>query len=447
VTPPALGLAFETRSSSVYLNGRRLDLDLRQQRLLGVVAERFLSTGSSTDVGEFRRAQGWAHLEAAPLKNAASRLLMRLNEVQAPVICHAPREKTKRWAIDQRVVLALWHDLATPAAFAEWIYGPPREASLPAELEAARLLVLAQTAFEQGRFSDAERLAAAVLAEPSTPDQQLRALALLAWIRTVCDDYAQGEAAVQRLQRRLAAGPAPSPEVEALVWIQTARFYLRKLQAPQARAAYTRAARLLSAEHHREWGAIESGLGYLGQQAGSLQAAARHYRLALDHFTRGQWPWAMHVQYNNLAAIHFLLHAAPRGRAAVGRAHLHSAVQWSLQAREFAESMDFGGAVDLEVNLAYAYRLLGRLDDAREELRKASNVARASASLTDRACVLAEQAELDEALGRRSEAAETLRAATILLRQIGNTDWTQAAEQRLAELEGRVPLTRPLKLW
>lgn len=205
---------------------------------------------------------------------------------------------------------------------------------------------------------------------------------------------------------------------------------------------------MLTPEHHREWGAVEAGLGYLGQLSDRLDEAERRYRDALDHFPRARWPWAMHVQCNNLAAMCFNLQSDLAGAKPGAAAHwLREAVRWSRDALEFAEQMDFGGAVDLEVNLAYAMRLQGRLDEAASWLRRAQNIASASGSTTDLACVHAERAELEEALGQRAQATASMRQTLTLLRQVGSDAWTAAAQGRLDQLEGRRPLGEALKLW
>lgn len=445
------GLHFQTRTGTLTLGGQPLDRDVRQQRLLGVVAVAALRGQGAAEVGEFRRARGWSHLDGAAIRNAASRLLIRLEELGVPLISFAPREKTKRWSLNPAEVGAVTHDLA-PLELAAWVFeeATPMRADT---LEAARLLILAATAFEQGRYRDAEEYArAAFLAEPS-PDQHLRALAMIAWVRTVSASHQEGWAAVKALQERLRAyrqdpSTRPGREVEALAWIQTARFHMRKVRPRPARAAYARAARLLSDGHHREWGAIEAGLGYLAQQDGNLAEAARRYQAALEHFTRGHWPWAMHAQYGNLAAVNFRLHEEAGGGASPGAdAFLREAVRWLTHAREFSESMDFGGSIDLEVNLAYAYRLQGRLEEAREEVRRASNLARASGSVSDLALVAAERAEIEEASGQRAAAIASLHEALGLLREVGVGEWTRAATHRLDELEGRRPPSGPVKLW
>ncbi|GMA16590.1 hypothetical protein E5F05_13475 [Deinococcus metallilatus] len=451
MTEPS-GLHFHTRSGLLTLHGQTLDLDVRQQRLLAVVAVATLRGKGGAEVSEFRRARGWSHLNDGAIKNAASRLLMRLGELRAPLVAFAPREKTKRWALNMAEIGALSHDLADLETFAAWVFdeAAPMQSDT---LNAARLLVLAATAFEQGRYRDAEEHArAAFLAEPS-PDQHLRALAMIAWVKTVSASHEEGWSTVKALQEQLQryqqdAATLPSDEVEALTWIQIARFHMRKVQPKPARAAYAHAARLLGEGHHREWGAIEAGLGYLAQQDGELMEAARRYQSALGHFTRGHWPWAMHAQYNNLAAVNFRLHEegvpdAPHHAPGF----LAEAIRWSLHARDFADSMDFGGSIDIEVNLAYAYRLQGRIDEARKELLRAARSARASQNISDRAIITVERAEIEEASGQRAQAVESLREALGLLSEVGVDEWTRAAERRLNELEEGVPLSKPIKLW
>ena len=59
----------------------------------------------------------------------------------------------------------------------------------------------------------------------------------------------------------------------------------------------------------------------------------------------------------------------------------------------------------------------------------------------------AEKAELAEATGQRTLAVTSMGQAVTLLRQVGSERWVMAAEQRLAQLEGKVSLGTALKLW
>ncbi|WP_424950839.1 hypothetical protein [Deinococcus sp.] len=370
----------------------------------------------------------------------------------------APRgRRTKAVSLDPGRVSQVTADV-DQAELVAWLglSAEPQETPETENVKAERLLVLAQTAFEQGMYAEAEARALRVLPLGPSPVQHLRALALVAWVRTVNAPHAQGWAAVKALQAQLKVfqeqarqeGTRLDTAAEALVWLQTARFYVRKHKTRLAREAYARAARHLSPTQYRELGVIESGLGYLAQQSGQLDEAERRYRAALELYSKGRWPWAMHVQYNNLAAVCFNLHAQLEDAdPAAALAHLEEAVRWSEDALEFAKEMDYGGAVDLEVNMAYAMRLMGRFERAAHWIRRAENIASTSESASDLACTYAERAELEEALGQREAAMASMRGAVRLLRQVGSDAWTLAAQKRLEELEGQRPLGKPLKLW
>lgn len=451
---PPRSLTLQTRSVQAQFGGQPLPLNRHWLYLYGLLALRQLEGGEMwVTVEDINRLPTWTGVQA---KSVATSLFRHVSQMRAAgygLLVSPPGEGTKRVALDREVVGELRVDVEL-CELRAWLgldelAGPPPARSL----DAARLLALAESAFEQGRSDDAEALCAQALKAAPSADQRLRALALTAWVRTVGGTHEQGWAAVQAMQRQLgeelrSSMSAPSRAVQALVHIQTARFFLRKHEARPARAAYLRATALLAEGDHREWGAVEAGLGYLAQRAGQLPEAQRRYLAALTHFSEGRWAWAMHAQYNNLAAVSFQLHARAQSRQPRMAAHwLDEAIRWSREALEFAEQMDFGGSVDLEVNLAYAYRLKGELVEAASWTRRAVNIARASGNLSDLAVALAERAEVEEAQGDRAAALLTMREALSRLREVGSDAWTSAAEARLAELEGRAPLTVPLKLW
>lgn len=447
-------LTIETATGRVLYDRQPLPVSLHWAYLYGLLALRVLDGGArEVTIKDVCRLPTWTEVQPRSVATSVARHLSTMQSKGFTLIAAPHGGRTRRIGLDPEQVPRVRIDVGR-AAFLTWL-GVSSEAQAPLEnIEAGRLLVLAQTAFEQGMYAEAETRALKALALEPGVDQCLRVLALVAWVRIVNSPYDEGWAAVQALQRQLKLFQAhvesvqPSPAAEALVWLQTGRFHMRKQQARRAREAYGRAAKLLTPEHHREWGAVESGLGYLAQQSGHLDEAERRYRAALEQFSRGHWPWAMHVQYNNLAAVCFNLHVKlEETNPDTAAEWLNAAVRWSHDAMEFAREMDYGGAVDLETNLAYAARLQGDYTAAGEWLRRARSVVSASESTTDLACIEAEQAELHEALGDRAAAISALHRAVILLHQVGTDAWTTAAENRLAQLEGRLPLGKPFKLW
>lgn len=447
-------LTIETATGRVLYDRQPLPVSLHWAYLYGLLALRVLDGGArEVTIEDICRLPTWTEVQPRSVATSVARHLTTMQTKGFTLIAAPHGGRTRRIGLDPTQVPRVRIDVGR-AAFLAWL-GVSSDPPPPFEhIEAGRLLVLAETAFEQGMYAEAETRALKALALGPGVDQRLRGLALVAWVRTINAPYDEGWAAVQVLQTHLKLFQArsedvqPSPGAEALVWLQTGRFHMRKQQARRAREAYSRAAKLLTPEHHREWGAVESGLGYLAQQSGQLDEAERRYRAALEQFSKGRWPWAMHVQYNNLAAVCFNLHSELEEKEPETAAEwLNAAVRWSHDAMEFAREMDYGGAVDLETNLAYAARLQGDYEAAKEWIRRARGVVSASESTTDLACIEAEQAELHEALGNRAAAISTLHQAVLLLHQVGTDTWTTAAEDRLAQLEGRVPLGKPLKLW
>ena len=448
-------LTIETRTGRVLYGTQALPVSPHWAYLYGLLALRVLEGGArEVTVEDICRLPTWTEVQPRSVATSVARHQTTMQARGFALIVAPHGGRTRRVGLDPSQVARVRIDVDREALLA-WL-GLSKATVQPESVEAGRLLVLAETAFEQGMYAEAETQALKILPLAPSIYQHLRALALVAWVRTVNAPHAQGWAAVKALQAQLKVyqagegGPEnrPTPSSEALVWIQTARFYIRKHQFRSARDAYARAARLLTPEQYRELGVIESGLGYVAQQSGQLAEAERRYRASLELYSRGHWPWAMHVQYNNLAAVCFNLHAALEDSdPVVAGDWLQQAIRWSEDALEFARAMDYGGAVDLEVNMAYAMRLLGRFEDAKEWLRRAQSIASASQSTVDLACTYAERAEYEEAIGQREAAIASMRDAVTLLIEVGSDDWTASARQRLAQLEGQVPLGKPLKLW
>ena len=445
-------MTINTRTGRALYRGLQLPISRHWVYLYGLLALRVMD-GDAREVGvaEIRRLPSWTEVQPRSMATSLARHATTMQARDLRLITSPHGQRSKAVSLDPERVSRVRFDVGRDALLA-WLNLTVQPVATGTGVETARLLVLAETAFEQGMYAEAEIRALRVVALEPSPDQHLRVLALVAWVRTINAPYSDGWAAIKDLQAQLTlfrqAGLSIDPESEALVHIQTARFHMRKQRSRQARTAYLRAARLLTPEHHREWGAVESGLGYLAQLSGELDEAERRYRAALDRFSNGRWPWAMHVQYNNLAAVCFNLHVQLEDTRPDSAGHwLKEAVRWSMDAMEFAREMDYGGAVDLETNLAYAARLEGRMDEAIEWLRRARGIVAASMSTSDLACIEAEQAELEEAQGRRAAAIISLQKAVVLLHEVGTQSWTAAAEHRLDQLEGRQPMGKPLKLW
>lgn len=451
-------LTIDTKTNRVLYSGQMLPLTPHWVYVYGLLALRILEGGSwDVLVDDIARLPTWTEVQPRSVATSLARHKLTMQAKGFDLIAHPHGQRTKSVSLDPQRVSRVRADVGRKA-LRVWLglSAEPEKPPEPDNLEAERLLVLAQTAFEQGMYTEAEARALKVLPLEPSAGQHLRALALVAWVRTVNAPHADGWAAVKALQAQLKVyqerarqeGERLDAAAEALVWLQTGRFHVRKHQVRLARQAYARAAQLLTPTQYRELGIIESGLGYLAQQAGQLDEAERRYRAALKLYSNGDWPWAMHVQYNNLAAVCFNLHAELEDtRPQEAMAHLEQAVRWSQDALEFAREMDYGGAVDLEVNMAYAMRLLGRFDQAAQWIKRAESIASTSESTTDLACTHAERAELEEALGQREAATASMQEAVKLLQEVGAEAWTVAAEERLQELQGQRPLGRPLKLW
>ncbi len=400
---------------------------------------------------EVVRVPGW---EKTSAKNAGKSLQRfeedKLEKIGAPIFSAEHGEWTKQVRLNP--------DFVTDIGFVEPIRQVRLTLKIPSQsvvrrsLMATHHLSLAQTAFEQGRYTEVEEIVTKALAADATPDQVIEGLALWAWTRAVQGEREQALRLVQELQKRAsdfhASGQTVHASSQALVWIQTARFHLRMEEWQPARRAYAKAATLVLPEDHRGWGALESGWGFLAQMADRLDEAEQHYEAALERFTLARWSWGIQVAYGNLCAVCLLRYEQYEvDQPEKARACLDQAIEWCLQTVQFSEDMNFGGSGSNEINLANAYRILRQFDKARVWLTEADRWIDASDNKPEVAGSLAARAELEEAEGNRDGALELLRQASVIFGEIGRHETVGLVLDRMTQLEGQKPMGRALNLW
>jgi tetratricopeptide (TPR) repeat protein len=440
-------LSIESASSQATLNGKSLPINSHWLYVYALLALRWLEGKPTVTFEELNRLPTWTHVEAKSLRTSLFRHVDTMMTAGLELIVSPLGERTKRFSLNSELVRSVKFD-ACPEDIRDWL-GLYLEKAESSALD-VRLLTLvgsADLAFEQGRYDDAEGFVAAVLNANPSIEQRVHVLALDAWIKSFRAPREVAWDAVQELHAIRLANSLP-PALEAIIWIQEGRYYTKHRDIKTAKRVYTRASKLAGPDDDRVWGGVHFGLGYIAQWEGKLEDSMRRYQLSLQHFSKARWAWGMQAQYNNLAAVCFLQHARFESRDPKRAARwLNDAIRWLEETRAFVEQMDFGGAADLECNLAYAYRLTGKHDEARKMLRIGWNLANAARSVVDQGMVCAELAELEEVLGHRAKAILEYEKAIAFFAEVSTEEWLTDSQQRLAELRGERPLTKALKLW
>jgi tetratricopeptide (TPR) repeat protein len=256
--------------------------------------------------------------------------------------------------------------------------------------------------------------------------------------------------AVLRLQNELKGLEQLSPRAEALIWIQTARYYNRLQYFDDAERAFAKVEELLRQvpQYEQERGALAAGKGYIAQRHGRLEEAEDLYQLAFERFSAAQWQWGMQVQYANLAATACQRYEVTvLSDEATAFKHLDRALDWCLQGVSFMNEVGIGGLTDLETTLTFIYRMRRDWDEVRNWLDKARVLAESSDSAVELGLVYAEEAELHEALGDRVKAIAIFEHTQELFAAAQATEWNTLVAKRLNGLQYSDPNSRPLKIW
>ena len=440
-------LLLETQSGRAQLDGKALPVTAHWLYVYALLGVRKLEGQPAVTVEEINRLPTWTHVESKSLRTSAYRHADTMREAGLELLVSPEGERTKRFLLNPSLVRDVQFDL--PLEQVQTWLGLQADVIQVASQDVRILTWVssAEMAFEQGRYDDAETFIARVLKAGSTLEQKVLVLNLAAWIKSFRAPKDLAWDAIRDLHTLREAQPMPA-SLEASIWLQEGRFYTKHRDARAAKRVYTRASKLAGPDDDRIWGGIHFGLGYIAQWEGKLEESMRRYGLSLKHFSKARWAWGMQAQYNNLAAVCFLQHDRYERRDPKKAARwLKDAVRWLEETKAFVEQMDFGGAADLEVNLAYSYRILGDFKEARAMIDQGWRLAKAARCVMDQGMVCAERAELEETLGNRAKAIEDYVQGIAFLNEVNAEDWLKACQERLEELRGLRPLGKPLKLW
>jgi tetratricopeptide (TPR) repeat protein len=440
-------LQIDTLSGQATFEGRALSITAHWLYVYALLGLNALDGQPAVAFEEVNRLPTWTHVEAKSVRTSIFRHAESVRDAGLELIVSPVGERTKRFLLNPKLIRHIQFDVTLDRvrcwlglSFASDL-APSHDVRVLAWINSAEM------AFEQGRYDDSEVFIAQVLEAKAALEHHVRVMALASWIKSFRASREVAWDAMLELHALRKSQPL-APALQAIIWLQEGRFYLKHRDAQAAKRAYTSAAKLAASDDERTLGAIQAGLGYLAQWDNKLDEALRRYETALGHYSKAHWAWAMQAQYNNIAAICFLQHARFETRDPKKAAKwLADAIRWLEDTKAFGDQMDFGGAADLEVNLAYAYRLTEKYQAARDMLRYGWNLAHAGHCIADQGLVCAELAELEEALGNRSKAIVEYGRAIEFFSEVEMQDWLKACQNRLSELREEIPLGKALKLW
>jgi tetratricopeptide (TPR) repeat protein len=458
-------LSIDTQSSRVFFEGKTLELQPKWVHLIALMMlkklERAAPENAVSDTGS--EEVRWDEVHLLPSWAAMKPLAVRTSifafvEKQIPKgldwIASPPKKATQIFFLDPARVKRVKSDVAM-ARLRTWLFPPAQQPELNMGVRTVYLLTRAQILFDKGMFVEVLELAEEVLALKPEINCELHALSLMAWAKLYVESRAVAWAAVERMSAVLehglrdqaaGAGGAVLAQTQGMVWVQVARFHAFFLEAKKAEQAVKRAELVLEPGHSFELGAVAFVRGYMAQKSNNLELAEDLYGLALDHYRRARWWWGVSSQMNNIGVTRFLRYEA----SLLGVPDLnllHSGIQVLKDSYEMSRDGNINGSANQELNLSYAYRVLGDLVQVGYWLKKGSHIVNVTEGHRDRGEFFAERAEFELLSGDRAGALQSFELAVHELTLAGTEDWLRQVRQRMDGLKRRLKSSKPLKLW
>ncbi len=441
-------LQLETVSGRVLFEGVALPkVTPHWAYVYGLLVLRFLEGTFEITSDEIALLPTWVNVSKPSIGPSLFRHNAAMSKQGFDLIVSPEREGTKRFFFNKHRVTRVTTDLDNPP-LRSWLgFLEKRESGVIANFKASMKLELARIIFEKGRYSEVESICQEVLVLTGRFDDQLMALAQIAWVKAYIASKSESLKAIQKLQDALTFFKANSfedevsPNIEARVWIQTARHYWRHREPNAAVKALDCAEKLLLPNDDMEWAGVHTARSFLAQNAGKLDQAAFHNLEAFAAASRAQWRLSMASQATNRSAI--LMEMYQRDKAineAIAKIHLLEAVQWLMLSIELADEVDISGAADTEINLMLIHTWLGQFDEAQIWFGKAERLIKASNQTQDKAELNFEAAELEVAIGNTAAAFTRLEVAIGIYQELGMRVQLKAAKKRLLEFKTLYPI-------
>jgi tetratricopeptide (TPR) repeat protein len=386
---------------------------------------------ASVTLEDLIRISNWRNSSKKVMQTTLSRY--HRESLKLSLLTHPKGEKTKSLRLNSELVTRVSADVSLEE-LRHWlgIMDTPIKHS---DTEAILVLTLAQAMFEDGRYPDAIENCQKALQVAASANQKLLAMALLAWMKTFSESVESSWQAIQELHNFLALSRKQeliASNVEARVWLQEARHHWKHLEWGKASKALDTAEKFLQVQDSIEWAGIHAGRGFIAQHHKQWSEAKGHYHQAFQFAGRSQWRWSMTAQATNLGAV--LLEEANYLSREERTQALEEARTWFKKARDLADEDDFGGAVDLEANLALVNAKLGCPAESQEWFEKAEKVLKASGNEKERAIFLYDMVEIRIIEKNWSGAKVQTLEALALFEKLGMKQYQKLARKRLDEI-------------
>jgi tetratricopeptide (TPR) repeat protein len=412
--------------------------------IYGLLALRHLEGTHEITSEEIALLPTWVKVSTPSIGPSLFRHNTKMREQGFDLIVSPEREHTKRFVFNLKRVKKVSCDL-NQKELQTWLNVEQRpESVLLPNFTVVMKLELARTIFEKGRYDEVESICREALALPGRFDEKLMALAQIAWVKAFVAPKPESFRAVQELQNALKVFKATpdqdvvSPNIEARVWIQSARHHWRHHEPQVATKALERAEKLLLPHHEMEWAGVHTARSFIAQKAGKLEQAAIHNLTSFNCATRAQWRWSMSAQIANRSAILIELYRRDKVLDSdLAKSYLLEALECLKLAVDLSDEMDVSGSADSEINLMMVHTWLEQYEDARFWLKKAERLISAANQKQDSAELNYEAAELEVATGNIPTAFTRLERAICLYAELEMQVPLKAAKKRLIVFKSR----------
>ncbi len=273
--------------------------------------------------------------------------------------------------------------------------------------ESQSQLLLGQLQLERGNLAKAQ--SAFLAAQAARPNHYLRCEILfwLARVEELLGLYEQAKRTTARILEEIKKQESLDARAKAWYAISLARIELRFDRWQLSKKLFLTAKKHLKPEHHRELGMVYNGLRRIATHTSSLEEAQAHAEQTLWHYHQAHWTWGVQAALCDCGAIY-------RKRAervwtqqnSQARKHLGQALRYFLLCTEICEAAGTGNnSAMVEINLAWSYRTLEQLQEAKHWIDKAIEIAGSAKNQSDLAWAHMEKAELEALHGNRVGAA------------------------------------------
>lgn len=273
--------------------------------------------------------------------------------------------------------------------------------------ESQAQLLLGQLQLERGNLDKAQ--SAFLAAQAARPKAELRCEILfwLARVEELLGLYEQAKRTTARIEEEIKKQPSIDARVKAWKHISSARIELRFDRWQLSKKLFNAAKKHLKPEQHRELGMVHNGLRRIAVHTTSLEEAQQHAEKTLWHYHQAHWTWGVQAALCDCGAIY-------RKRAEriwenqnkQARKHLGQALRYFLLCTEICQAAGTGNnSAMVEINLAWSYRQLEQLEDAKHWIDKALAIAESAKNQSDLAWAHMEKADLEALHGNRVGAA------------------------------------------